>query len=307
MSRILCLFCLFICCQVALGQNIVQYKVSKPYCIFSFMEAASGQHNMSTTLREYIEEKTAGDEHFKELIQTFKGIQLDYSFKREEYPEKRRQFRSTYDLIVIALVNAEDLEAFNQRIFGILPISEQQKLVSVLKQADGYYNKLVWNDYEPKLKRQAKALEGYSSQASEVFKTISHFYHSSWTNDIPFTVALYGIPGAHGNTTATPHANSLCVGVLTDEKDHFGRMGVVIHEICHVLYDEQPKDFQHQIEKYFDENQSPYKIYAQAFFDEGLATALGNGWAYKKLSGQLDTSNGTTTNILKDLRRYCTR
>ena len=82
----------------------------------------------------------------------------------------------------------------------------------------------------------------------------------------------------------------MCVGVLTDEIRHIERIGVVLHEMCHVLYDEQTKEFQHEIEKWFDNNSSPYKQYAYNFFDEGLATALGNGWAFKNLSGSIDTS-----------------
>jgi hypothetical protein len=40
---------------------------------------------------------------------------------------------------------------------------------------------------------------------------------------MPFTVVLYPVPGKKGNTSATPHANSLCVAVLTEETDYAGR------------------------------------------------------------------------------------
>lgn len=282
---------LFTISQLSFGQNIIQFKVSKPYCIFNFLETASNSSRSSSTLKRYIVNNTKGDSVFANMLSTFQNIQLAYDYKREEYPESRRQYRSTFDLIDIALVNSNTLDEFKNRIIGILPNSELQKLMTVLKSAEPYYDKLIWSTNEVKINNQLKALDVYAPKASAIFNTLNHFYNSSWTSDIPFIVSLYPIPGAKGNSTATPHANSLCVGVLADEKDHIGRVGVVLHEMCHVLYDEQPNEFQHKLEKYFADNHSLYTQYAYNFFDEGLATALGNGWAYKTLNGTADTSS----------------
>lgn len=276
--------------QLTFGQDIITFKISKPYCIFNFLETATNQQGTSSTLNDFIALNTKNDSVFKRLCLEFKNIQTDYNYKREEFPENRRQNRSTKDLIDIALVNSNTLDEFKNKIIGILPNSEQQKLVNVLKQTEKFYDNLLWNNNEQKLSNQKKELELYASKSSEIFNKFQHFYNSSWTTDIPFIVTLYPIPGKRGNSTATPHANSLCVGVLTDEIRHIERIGVVLHEMCHVLYDEQTKEFQHEIEKWFDNNSSPYKQYAYNFFDEGLATALGNGWAFKNLSGSIDTS-----------------
>lgn len=276
--------------QLTFGQDIITFKISKPYCIFNFLETATNQQGTSSTLNDFIALNTKNDSVFKRLCLEFKNIQTDYNFKREEFPENRRQNRSTKDLIDIALVNSNTLDEFKNKTIGILPNSEQQKLVNVLKQTEKFYDNLLWNNNEQKLSNQKKELELYASKSSEIFNKFQHFYNSSWTTDIPFIVTLYPIPGKRGNSTATPHANSLCVGVLTDEIRHIERIGVVLHEMCHVLYDEQTKEFQHEIEKWFDNNSSPYKQYAYNFFDEGLATALGNGWAFKNLSGSIDTS-----------------
>ena len=75
---------------------------------------------------------------------------------------------------------------------------------------------------------------------------------------------------------------------LTDETDLIGRNGVILHEMCHVLYDEQSKELQKELVSYFSENKSQYSKFASAYFDEALATALGNGWAYKKINGKID-------------------
>ena len=290
MKKILITFCFLTSIQLTFGQDIITFKISKPYCIFNFLETATNQQGTSSTLNDFIALNTKNDSVFKRLCLEFKNIQTDYNYKREEFPENRRQNRSTKDLIDIALVNSNTLDEFKNKTIGILPNSEQQKLVNVLKQTEKFYDNLLWNNNEQKLSNQKKELELYASKSSEIFNKFQHFYNSSWTTDIPFIVTLYPIPGKRGNSTATPHANSLCVGVLTDEIRHIERIGVVLHEMCHVLYDEQTKEFQHEIEKWFDNNSSPYKQYAYNFFDEGLATALGNGWAFKNLSGSIDTS-----------------
>ena len=269
MKKIIITFCFLTSIQLTFGQDIITFKISKPYCIFNFLETATNQQGTSSTLNDFIALNTKNDSVFKRLCLEFKNIQTDYNFKREEFPENRRQNRSTKDLRIL-----------------------QKKIIIKirLKQTEKFYDNLLWNNNEQKLSNQKKELELYASKSSEIFNKFQHFYNSSWTTDIPFIVTLYPIPGKRGNSTATPHANSLCVGVLTDEIRHIERIGVVLHEMCHVLYDEQTKEFQHEIEKWFDNNSSPYKQYAYNFFDEGLATALGNGWAFKNLSGSIDTS-----------------
>lgn len=275
--------------QTAFTQNIgFQFKISKPYCIFNFLEASTYNHSTSSTLQQYIDQKTAGDKEFVKLVNDFANIRLDYQYRRDEFPVNRRQTRTTHDFIDIALVNANTISEFRDRIIGVLPNSELQELIRIMSAAEVYYDKIIWRDHEAKLINQRNALEKYTSQCSEAFTKINSFYNSCWITEIPFVVALYPIPGTGGNSTATPHANSLCIGVLTDETDHVGRIGVVLHEMCHVLYDEQPAAFEHQIDKWFEENQSPFKSFAYNFLDEGLATALGNGWASEFISGELD-------------------
>ncbi|MGN6292889.1 MAG: hypothetical protein ACTHMV_09120 [Chitinophagaceae bacterium] len=275
----------------ATAQSIVRFKISKPYAILSFIETASGTQSHSPTLKALIDSKIdRNDTLFNRLVQDFRNINLNYNYKRDEFPGNRRQYRSTYDLIVIAAVKSESLPQFRDNTIGILPNSAHQELLKSLTGIEIYYDSLIWLPSQQSLNKQIRNLRNYEAKANELFRLFSKFYHSSWTNDIPFHVTLYPIPGKRGSTTATPHANSLCVGVLTEGKDLAATMGVVVHEMCHVLYDEQVSGFQHQLDSAFMTSTSPYKNVAYNFFDEALATALGNGWAYEKISGTPDTS-----------------
>ena len=291
MKKGLFLLCLLACAQFSIAQEVMQFKVSKPYCVFNLMETMTTQQGVSSTLREYIIPSVTKDSVFRQLCTDFKNLKLDYHYQLEGYPANRKPYRSTKDLLIIALVNANTIAEFKQKSIGILPHSEQQKLVTLLEQATAYYDVLIWKDYAEKLEEQREKLEAYLPQASDIFDKIRYFYRSTWTTDIPFLVSIYPIPGQRGISTATPHANSLCIGVLTDDTRGIERMGVVFHEMCHTLFNEQTPEFQQQIEQWFEESISPYKYYAYNFFDEALATAIGNGWVHKNISGSLLTSD----------------
>lgn len=273
------------------AQEIIELSVSKPYCLFHFLEASSGSGPaVSPTLKQYVA-PLQQDRDFQKICEDFRQVKLHYTISRDEYPSGRRNNRSTKDLIIIALVGSQSLPEFEKRAIGILPNTEYLKLTQSLRAAEPFYNRMIWTDNLEKLEFQKQKLGQMKSKATEVFKAARTFYRSSWTDQIPFIVSLYPIPGKRGSSSATPHANSLCVGVLTEETAHVERMGVVLHEICHVLYDEQPAAFQHEIQGWFDSSTSDYAPAAYSFFDEALATAIGNGWAYKKISGKMDDTD----------------
>lgn len=289
--RYLILLFVLACTKTKATEEIVRFKISKPYNVLNFIETAVGTHGTSITLKQYIETNIPKEDiAFKNLLTDFTGINLHRAYKREEFPASRRQYKSIYDLIVIAAVQSSNLTEFKRRTVGILSNNEHQKLFKILESAEIYYDRIIWKKYQRSTEKQVNALSTFSKQASEIFIKLRVFYNSSWTNDVPFDVAIYPIPGKRGVTSATPHATSLCVGVLTDEEDHAGRMGVVMHEICHVLYDEQLSSFQHHLDSAFSNSASAYSKLAYGFFDEALATALGNGWSYQYINDKLDTS-----------------
>ncbi|RYY51452.1 MAG: hypothetical protein EOO06_00170 [Chitinophagaceae bacterium] len=291
MKKIFAIVTLFLCSQHTYAQNMVEFTISRPYCLLNFMETTLNEHGTSSTLAKHIKEKVPeSDTAFGRLVEDFSNLTLDYSYNRDEFPASRRSHRSTADLIKIAAIQSRTLGHFRMRISGILPNSEQTKLCDILKKAERYYERVISLQNFLDGRTQLQRLEEYEPGMGKAFVKLRKLYGASWSDDMPFRVALYFIPGSRGNSTASPYGNSLAVGVFTEEKDYVGRVGVVLHEMCHVLYDEQPAALQHHYDSLFNANPSPYRQAAHDYFDEGMATALGNGWAYKQLSGQLDTT-----------------
>lgn len=280
-----------------------KYKLSKPYCVLNFMESAIGNHGTSKTLKVFIDDKLQNNDEFKNICGEFRKINLEYNFKRSEFPIKRSQNNSTFDLISMHAVNANSLEEFREKCLGLIPISSNQKLFEVLSKAEVIYDKTIWNEYKNKTQKQVKALSKYKTINAEIFNKFNLFYNSTWTKDIPFQVAIYPIPGRKGVTSATPHINTLCIGVLTEEINNNALNGVIIHEMCHVLYGEQSVDFQQELDSAFDKNKSPFSSFAYSYFNEALATALGNGWSYKKMNGKIDESEWYNDAIINDFAK----
>lgn len=274
------------------AQPLIHFKISRPLSILAFLKTASGSGDMSRTLATYIGDNTAGEDKvkFSKIIDNYRSLGLDYSYTIPGYPESRPRPRTTMDLLIIAAVQARDEADFMQRIIGLLPNETWLQLGAVMKDASPFYDRMLGRPYAAAMNAQLGQLQKYNTRLDGIFSKLSHFYGSTWSKDIPFTVAIYPVPGKRGNTTATPHSNSLVLAVLTEEKNYDIRVSVAVHEICHVLYGEQPMDLQLAMDKWFAANKNPNAVYAGNYIDEALATACGNGWAYKELSGKEDTT-----------------
>jgi hypothetical protein len=287
-KRYLVLF--FLIAINSFSQNFFKYKISKPYCVFNFIETSIGSHGTSTTLEKFILENTKKDIEFKELCEEYKKINLYNQYKFEGFPEDRNNYGNSFDIISMNAVNASNLEEFKQKNLGTITISDNEKLYKILKKAEKIYDKIIFNEEEKNLEIQLNALSKFEKSNASIFDKFNHFYNSSWTVEIPFNVVIFPIPGSKGNTTATPHINALCVSALTQDKDITGINSVALHEMCHILYQNQSREVQKQLDKYFKENKSIYSKRAYAYINEALATALGNGYAYKEINGKIDES-----------------
>lgn len=252
------------------------------------MQTATGSHGTSPSFKEFIDSKTQNDYDFKTLVDEFSKLSLHSEINHSGYPENRRQSISTFDLIVLNAANSFTLDEFKIKCLGIIPLEINQKLYKLLKKAEEKYDNLVWVQNKSKIEKQLFELSKFEKTNADIFNKIKIFYDSSWTTDIPFQVAIYPIPGVNGFSTATPHVNSLCVGVFTDEVDYASRNGVALHEMCHILYKEQKINKQFDIDEYFNDNNTLYSKFAYSYLDESLATAVGNGWAYKIINNKLD-------------------
>lgn len=291
MSRTLALIiCLLIIHPGSKASPLLSFKISKPLCLLTFLETASGDPHSSRTFRKYIKEHIAAEDTaaFKELISSFMALNLDNNYILPQYPPQRQKPRSSASLIKMAAVQAKELPDFFSRIAGILPNEQWLMLRDIMSKAQYYYTQVITGEDNGDIEKQLRELKMYNDKTNKAFLSLKTFYGSTWPDNQGFTVAIYPIPGNSGTTNATPHSNCLVMAVLTKENDHDNRIGVAMHEIGHVLYEEQPLSLQWKLDSAFMESQSASMPYAYSYIDEALATACGNGWMYELLTGKQD-------------------
>ncbi|MBL7717233.1 MAG: hypothetical protein JNL72_00245 [Flavipsychrobacter sp.] len=283
------LFCLLI--TAAAGASpMLHFKISRVVCLLTFLETAAGDPHTSSTLRTYITSHLPAEDSsdFYLLVGRFRSLNIDHSYVLPEYPQQRQKPRSSMGLVNIAAVQSESLPEFFSRIAGVLPNEQLLLLKDVLAKAEYYYDEIVMKNSKFLIEKQLNEIKLYNYKTRTAFQRLKTFYGSTWADNWPFTVAIYPVPGKSGHTTATPHNNSLIMGMFTEEKDYPGRIGVALHEICHVLYEEQPLSLQWKLDSAFSSSTSLSATFAYTYLDEALATACGNGWMYEFLTGGTD-------------------
>jgi hypothetical protein len=270
----------------------VNITISKPLCLLTFLQAAAGTGNVAPSLSQFIKDNVPAKdtEAFNFLVNDFSSIGFDYSYVFPDYPEKRQHPKTVINLITIAAVQSGSIDEFMGRIVGVLPNEQWLRLKNVMKATEPFYDRLVITPYQQDIQHQLKSIARLGMGADSMFAKLKVFYGSTWSDDMPFTICIYPVPGTQGSTTATPHSNCLVLAVMTGERDYHLRIGIAMHEVCHVLYEEQPLALQLKTDTCFNSNLSAYAQYAYGYIDEALATACGNGWVYKTLTGQLDKS-----------------
>ncbi len=270
----------------------VQLKISRPYAILTFLRAAANETHMSATLIAYVRSHIPSEDsaRFYKVVRKFEQIPWEENMVFTGYPEGRTMPKSVAKRINNVAIRADNTDQFLQNIIGIMPNEQWLKLKEAMLAAEPMFDK-VMQPHEAALERQLAALGKRGNKVDDIFLRIRRFYGSTWSDEMPFTVSLYAIPGHKGYSAASPYSNSLALGVLTEEDEPDMRMSIAVHEMCHVLYEEQPAALQWKIDSAFARSSSLFAPFAYSYLNEGLATACGNGWAYAQLTGGLDTSN----------------
>lgn len=255
----------------------------------SFIAAASNQPGTAPSYKQFIDTTVGADSTFQVLTERFSKIDVQSSLHREQFPEKRHPFTSTMDLLWIASANATSINDFATRTIGFLPPNDHTELIAILHATLSYYTTHVWKPTAASRIRMEEALLPYASQIEILFNKVNIFLGSGWSKTTPFKIMLYPIPLKSGGTTAIPKGNNLICSYLSErEKEGEDLVGIAIHEMNHILFDAQSLALQKEIDTWFTTSSNPFAALAYDFFDEGLATAVGNGWAYEQLNGSID-------------------
>lgn len=266
--------------------------------LWSFAQDISeiGKHRSEIISNLFKKSKFANDPKFQETLGEFRKIresQFKQSYIFQGYPESRGEMGWDVDRhFIYQASQSKTLKEFRSRTAQVISPADQFRLFQTLGKIEPVYEELIWRPYAPRLKQYGNRLmETWNSgKLSDLYSKVIKFYRAEWSANPVFTVHMMPIPAAKGRTSATVIDDAIILESLLDEKDLPGRVGVIFHELCHSAYEAQTLEFQQQLDSWFSVNGSRYSLLAKDLMNEGLATALGNGLAYRRITGREDES-----------------
>ena len=155
------------------------------------------------------------------------------------------------------------------RSLGLIPFSDLSKLVQFIGDFTPVYEKLIYEPNKEAFEKQLKDIEGLlaAKNIAGYFEQAKIFYRSAWVNSVPFVLTFYPLPGSTG-FRATAFSNIVLIPLHTSWTDYNLILGLQIHEMAHILCDEQELPVKLEMENWFTSNPSMYSRYAKGLLQE---------------------------------------
>ena len=268
-----------------------EVKFSEPLAVYVFVQNLSDNYPDNPFKTEFIK-STYYQKKYKDLITQFDSINLSYTYQFEDFPFFSKMPGRVDRLIKKNLIECSSLEDFKIRSTGLIPNSDLLKLASILADFLPIYQQLIYDENKDKFESQLKSFSDYIKvkDVPGYFRMGLKFYNAAWDNSIPFKIAFYPLPNSKG-FTAEAFDNYAVSAIQTDLKNYDVLLSVMLHEVFHIIYDEQSLTVKRNLTGWFKNNPSPVSNYAYLLMNEALATVLGNGYVYAELNGEIDTTN----------------
>jgi len=276
-----------------LGQPLqINLEICEPCSLVTFVDTISGRFHTTTWVKDWYFKKrdsTASHElkeKDKSVCRSYRVL-MDGDENRYDFKDQTgRQLDLDQEIISLAS-RSSSLSELLEKLKGILNEADYQSLKSVYEYFEPQYRELLW---KPRLKSLEQQLAEFKQQSvesklSERLGRVQRFMKAPWVPGLPFTVVLVPLPGQGRNTHGESLGAVQIVEVLPGSK-FSEQSDVVFHEDCHSLWHSR-KDLA-EVQKMFDRIEHGRHAYDE--LNEGMATALGQGWFMKEAFGKTGKS-----------------
>lgn len=270
----------------AAAQSIrTELVTSETLSLFYFAEAVAGVPSRSAALREVYEQHRAeAPDAPAQLERAFRvgPKELNFYANAAERPSHRWLSRDLEDVLEVLAVRSATLEEFGKAALGVLPVEAWVELMAALRQLAPIHQRHVWAPRKASLEKSRLALakEWKRANTDALLGHAARFYGARWPEGLPVTIALVPVPG--GGTAFAHSRGPLEVVEVLDGDDLSRRHAVLVHELAHSLYEEQPLETKLALERLFLAPGTPLARATYATINEALATAIGNGLAAER-------------------------
>ncbi len=267
----------------------IQY--SEELAVYMFLKNLSPKYGENPFKREF-QKSGYNEKKYLDLILQFDALKTDYSYPFSAFPYGVKIPMITESILKNHLIEAVSLQDFKTRSVGLIPMDDLIQLTNILAEFTPIYNELIYipnqSSFESQLKILSKLVNTHN--LSQYFEKGLQFYRSVWDSTVPFEMVFYPLPNSQGFTAEAFNNNSVSA-IPVGFEDNEMLLSVMMHEIFHILYDEQSLHIKKIIDTYFRQSPSACSQYAALLLNEVLATAAGNGYVYEQLTGKQDAED----------------
>ncbi len=286
--RLLFLLVIGFCIQTNAQVPVIITKYSEPLSVYNFTKNLLPSQGENAFKKIFTQSNYNTKKH-QDLIAALDTLRIEYSYQFTEYPYGSKVPGMTTGLLKKNLIAANNLESFKLSSVGLIPNKNLIQFTKILEAFTEVYNNLIYLPNKVQFEQQLAIIQGFvkDKNLASYFMSGAKFYGTEWDNSIPLEIVLHPLPNSQG-FTAEAFYNVGVSAIQTDLKNYNVLLSVMMHEIFHIQFDEQPLETKLKIENWFFQNTSTSSKYAYLLLNEALATAVGNGFVFEQLNGSLD-------------------
>jgi len=290
MLRVILLITFFANSFCLSAQHKVTFKVhySELYATYDFLTKI-GPGYPDNDLKTIFEKSFYNTAAARKMIEDFSQIRIDYSYPFGQYPSPLKVGFMSRDFLEKNLATSQSIEGFKEKSAGIIPNEDLIAFSKTLDIFTSIYRELVFEPNKAAFTQQKNSLQEYvdNNKFADFFAKGLIFYDVIWDAGLPFDICL--LPSYEkGNLGARAFINVAICEPPINLKDLTSFFSVAMHEIYHILYDNQSLSLKNDIAKWFSDTHSPNSQYALLLLNEVLATGLGNAYLMEKINGKID-------------------
>lgn len=285
------------------GEEFELEIVSSPthglyYTLECLMDAPHRSEGLAQSFRGRVGNWSPVEQAMAQWRESLEGEELS----KLRFPRVQGRTPNLEGVLEKVALQAYDGEDMVRRVRPWLGPEHAHSLEVVLRTLEPLYQEYWWSEAAPLVEERIAemAVQLKEGEFSKSFDKVASLYDGRLPVGEQPTLALVPYLRMPGQTRVGTHGHSsgsLQVMELVVDRSLDDDVGVVFHEFVHALYAGQSEEEQKRWEDHFAAHGLWGKL-AYVQLNEGMATALGNGWFQEKVSGKLDTGSWYSDSVI---------
>lgn len=284
---------LMLCSHLSAEEPIkLDIKTSPTHGLYYMLECLMGQPHRSQIMGSVLKSRVGNWFPVEQGVELWKESLAGDELSTLAFPRVQNKSVSLDAVMEKTALQADSAEDLVHRVSPWLGPAHSEALSQALTTLEPLYRRYYWSEASPLLaQRRTELLEHLKEGEFEInFRRAAGFFHSQLPpGERPVLALIPLIPPLGQKKVHTRGHNSGTLQVMEVRVDRplTDEAGVVFHEFAHALWWGQDLEERERWKSAFTSHGLVGRL-AYAQLNEGLATALGNGWFHQRVSGALD-------------------